>query len=191
MRRSLIRAVALTGATILLAGCLNQSSSSVLTFSGRKPPLVSAGVAATRPGQPVIWGSMMLCVSKAGTARITSVQPVKPIGGLEVDDFSVRPNPLLHNSSLIADARGSLKQNDFVGSRAVTTSCGSPRSGKAVELAVQASRPTDADAASESWLINYTIDGQSKSLTYPMAVRICGERSPTAPACRKLSPFSQ
>ena len=134
---------------------------------------------------------MVLCLSEPGRVTITDVEPVHPQGGLRVDAFGVRPNPSLSDppGAMLGDARGTLHEQGFGHTHLVTIACGTPGSGKGVELGVQASRSGRADASSDAWRVTWKSATSSGSFTFPLAVELCAERSPDAPACSDLSPF--
>jgi hypothetical protein len=130
---------------------------------------------------------MILCLSEPGEATITSVRPLSPSGGFHVDDFAVRPDPLLDGNPLLGTARGDLESVGFGSDVTVDIECGSRQVGQ--ELGVQASRDTGADASSASWLVAYETDDSSGTLTIAMAVQLC-TGSPSSSACSALAPFS-
>ena len=161
-----------------------------LSFAGgHPPPLTADGLASVHPHSPVVWGSMMLCLSRPGRAVITAVEPMRSVGGLKVEAFAVRPDPFAHDEAAVGDARGTLHSVGFGHDRTVYVQCSSSRSDALQELAVQASRPGRRDAASHAWRVTYTWRGQTGTLVYPMAVRICGEMRTAAAPCQRLNPF--
>jgi hypothetical protein len=158
-----------------------------LRLAGSSHHLVSDGVGRNAAGDPVVWGGMLMCVPGHGTATIVGVEPVSPTGGLHVQGFAVRPNPIPTGGVLVGDFRGTLSDAGFGSDTSVTVSCDSHQVG--VELAVQAARPGSQDASSSSWRVSYSAGGRTGSLVIPLAVQLCGERSPSAPECSGLSPL--
>jgi hypothetical protein len=135
---------------------------------------------------------MVLCLSSPGRVTITSVEPIHPRGGLTVQAFAVRPNPSIATppGGMVGDDRTTLWRLGFAkGHHVVTTACGSPGSGKGVELAVQATRPGPEDAASDAWRISWRSATSSGSVDFPLAVELCGEKTAAAPACERLDPL--
>ena len=151
---------------------------------GRHP--VSDGVGNVAPGAPVVWGSVLVCVSEPGTATITSVEPVDPVGGLTVDDFAVRPNPWKAGVDAVGAAHSDLEHLGFGTAKTVDVPCGSPEIG--MELAIQASRPREENAASYGWKVTYSAQGDTGTFEIPVSVQLCGDGPAWKPDCAALSP---
>lgn len=141
----------------------------------------------------------MVCSTGPGPVTVTGVRLVDATGGLRVDAFAVRPNPMSTGGEGFGDARLPLDQIgggfDPDGVQVVPGLCSlaeptptpsaDPR-GVPSELAVQVSKPGSVDASATGLAVEYTSDGETGELRLPWALTLCegaaGSCSPPEPA---------
>lgn len=174
---------------LLIVGCL-----AMVAGCGQQPELrMPGGMVATgvtegndrvMPGRPWSIGSMMLCLSAPGSARITAVRPWRPVGRIRVRAFAVRPNPFVKGADGLGDLLQPLSRVGFPRSHRIRVVCGS-RKGASVELGVQLSKQSPQPVGAAGWLIDYRVNGHSATMTLPIGVFMCSPAH-AGQACRRL-----
>jgi hypothetical protein len=169
----------------LCAACLGHSTVRV-TVPGT-PNDVGEGAAHIRTGQPVSVGSMSLCLSRAGRATIDDVSLVGPVGGIEVDGWTLVNHPKQATEMFVGTDRRTLRSYGYPLTHTVDMTCpGSPDVQSLDELVVQVERTDDRDAGSHAFRIDWTSNDDHGSLVFPLAIALCQERSSDAAPCRAL-----
>jgi hypothetical protein len=178
------------GLIIALTGC-EWSNGPALTSPGLHR--VVEGAARVHQGDIVTIGSMFACLDKKGSVTITGIAPVHGTG-IKVTGWAVRPNPFWKEpdpappvGGQIGVARVSLASLLFPTSKVIDAQCKNPaKDGIGYEFAVQVQKTTTGEAGASGWVVTYTSDGNTKSLAYPFAVRLCNEKKAWAKPCRAL-----
>ena len=153
------------------------------------PNGVSEGAARIHQGDTVTIGGMMACLSETGWVKVDSVTAGSATG-LQVTGFGIRPNPAWISSPTtgrgeLGVSRHALAQLKFPTSRVVNTRC-EKGSAKAVEFGVEVRKTTSGEAGVSSFRFTYTSGGDTKTLTFPFAVRLCNEDKAWAKKCKAL-----
>ena len=149
LRVALIAVLALS-----MAAC---GSPPTLRWEGAHGSAAGIGVANLPLEAPVSFGTVMLCVSTAGTATVRSVAVHEPTGDIEVQAFATRLNPFTRGLDGLGTARSSIAdlRLDFDPASPALVSGVCPEdvesapssvSAQTVELAVQVARRS-GDAA--------------------------------------------
>src|SRR5690348_16685613 len=94
-------ALLIVGCLAMVAGCVQQPE--LRMPGGMVATRVTEGNDRVMPGRPWSIGSMMLCLSGPGSARITAVRPWRPVGRIRVQAFAVRPNPFVKGADGLGD----------------------------------------------------------------------------------------
>lgn len=131
-------AVASLAAALTLAGC---GQATDLRLEGAPGTAVGTGVRDVPTGQPVSFGSIMLCLSQPGSAALRSVAVHQPTGDIEVQAFAVRPNPFIRGLDGIGSARGAIADLH------ADLDPGAPAKTVAGVCAADPAKPTDAESA--------------------------------------------
>lgn len=148
---------------------------------GGSAPSVTEGNVKVKPGQPWSIGSMMLCLSAPGTATITAVRTLHPVGAIRVQAYAVRPSPA---GPMLGDAIHPLSALGFPQSHQVQVVCGS-RKRAPVELGVQLAKASPEPVGAGGFILDYQIDGHDATMTFPVGVFMCSP-SDAGPPCRRL-----
>ena len=179
------------GLLLALTGCGFFSDAPSLTYPGAYR--VTEGAARIHRGDTVTIGSMFACLDKSGEVAITGIAPVNGTG-MRVTGWAIRPwvswkkpDPAPPIGGQIGVARMSLATLLFPTSKVVDAQCQNPaKDGIGYELAVQVQKTTNGEAGASGWVVTYTSEGKTKRIGYPIAVRLCNEKSADARACRAL-----
>lgn len=162
------------------------------------PVLMSPGVNGVTDGEPrihrgdtVTIGSMFGCLDSPGSVTITDIAPTGGIG-LEVTGWAVRPNPYWKPPGAdrpgpegqIGVARTTLARLQLPSSRVVDAECG--RNGEGFEFAAEVRKTTDGEAGASGWVVTYTSDGVTRTMSFPLAVRLCNDDKAWAKPCLAL-----
>jgi hypothetical protein len=99
-------ATAALAVALFLAGCSQDGPH--LQVVGDQSVALNLAVSDVGANQPYAFGSIMLCVSSPATARITNVAVDQAQGGIRVDAFAVRPNPLTRQQEGLGGQREAL-----------------------------------------------------------------------------------
>ena len=149
---------------------------------------VGAGQAGLSPGMLLSEGDIPLCVDSAGTATITSVELVRPTGGLRIVAFGIRTIPLgvTPNGEALGDLTVLGLTPQQVRQREVTNVCsGQSRqnvglSGDAPPGTLEARVELDITlvgvtlpAAAEGLLIHYESGGRASTDGSPFSFALC------------------
>lgn len=108
-----------------------------------------------------------VCVSKSGSARIRSVEPVDPHGGITVTDFSV----VSANVDALGANSGRLRDEPaFRGSDTVSDFCADDKATS--DLYLEVFKPRSEDAWANEYSINFEIDGDagSERIRFPFGI---------------------
>jgi hypothetical protein len=120
-----------------------------------------------------MFGSMILCLDRPGSAVVTSVSPLDASGGFRVVDFGLRPSPFWkHTGAGVGDAPGGLERNHFQAGRTLPVTCDA-KTGRGYELGVVVERTGPGKAVSQGFHIGYRSDGHDSSLNFPLTVVLC------------------
>jgi hypothetical protein len=148
-------------------------------FSSNGPQLVlpaslqqaAMGAGKMKPGAENSFGGMILCLDRQGQVTVTGAKPVNPEGGIQIDQFGVRPSPFWQGGISFGQANGDLSQNHFKAGRTVDVTCN--RHGRGYEFAVTVSMSDSTQARMTGVEITYTSAGQDRSLTFPVTLFLC------------------
>jgi hypothetical protein len=174
-------------AVLVLVACTAAPPDPGLRVAGDMRP-VQGGAYGVAPGDPVAWGSIILCLREPGAATIEQVRLVDPTRGLSLDVFAVRPNPYPSGGISIGLARDDLLSLglDPSGARIVDTTC--PESDATAwtggsELVFAVSYPAPVDAAtpptSPALDVTYAYGGADRgTLRIPFGVQLCPATCP-------------
>jgi hypothetical protein len=173
-------------AGLALGGCSPSSADPGLSVAG-VPYQVSVAAGRIAPGQPVSFGSIILCLEKHGLATVVGVKLVGGQGSMRLDAFGVRPNPFPRHEPGIGANRDHLVDLGFglTAPQVVDSICPSPSELEAwsggSELAVEMSYSDPKDpGSSESLEVTYS-DASSETHTliidYGDALPRCVPRS--------------
>jgi hypothetical protein len=143
---------------------------------------VTEGAARVHQGDTVSIGSMVACLNKSGSVKVLSIAPVHPVG-LKVTGWTIRPN----NGGQIGTARASLSELGIphirtVGPRAKCVD----NTGQGEEFIVQVVKTTTGEAGAHAWKAIYVSDGQTKTFTWTLTVKLCNENWADSKACTAL-----
>jgi hypothetical protein len=111
-----------------------------------------------------------VCVIEPGSAKILTVEPVDPHGGIEVTDFSVVP------SDVVAPGANPGRLRDeptYGGSDTVSDGCTNGEGTS--DLALETLKPRAEDAWASEYRINYEIDGETNSERIRFSFGVCEE----------------
>ena len=143
-----------------------------------EPTVVSASNVAG--GQPVSFGSIILCLGAPGSATVRDVALVDSDARLHLDKFGVRPNPYVRQQQGVGAERSSLAALGFSPSTAqvVETQCPTPGAegmwAGGSELAIQVSYDGVSTARSRSLQVRYEYGaGTTGTLSIPYGVQLC------------------
>jgi hypothetical protein len=173
-------------ATLSLAGCGPTTDLRMVPGTA-----VGTGVRDIPTGQPVSFGSIMLCLSQPGSAALRSVAVHQPTGDIEVQAFAVRANPFIRGLDGIGSARGAISDlHTDLDPSAPTKSVGGvcaadpakptdAESARLVELVVQVARGgDDAAAGGQALDVVYDVDGSTRTTVVPFGVWLCAAACP-------------
>lgn len=176
--------VAVALSLILAAGC--GSHWPRLTMPGKMNSGVAVGIGMLRPNHSADVGSIQVCLTRPGKVTITGVEPIRPVGDIEVQAFAVRPNPLATGADLLGSDRRTLAQSGFDGSHTVDRVCKTNDGSTSFELGLQLTKPTQADVGAPGWTVSYRSGSHTGTLAVPLGITLCSEPSADAPACREV-----
>ncbi len=177
------------GALAIAAGC-NSQPAAAIRIAGEEGTHIGTAFSFVAHGQPLSFGAITVCLTQPAVATITAVSLREPTGGLEVDDFAVRPVP--SDGNLLGNVFVPLRATGFAAASRATMrgSCAAdgsvPRdsvaaadpAGDVFEMAIQVSWSSGAAATASGIEIAYTVDGSSGSSTIPWAVGVCADKCP-------------
>lgn len=115
--------------------------------------------------QPYFFAAGQVCLDGTGSAKIRSVKPVDPHGGLTVTDFAV----LAQGSDTWGADRGRLPANS--GTSIVAERC--QAEGSAPELFIEIMKPRPQDAWANAFEISYELDGRFRTERVRFAFGVC------------------
>lgn len=154
-----------------------------LRIWGTVNPSVEARIHPLAAGQPVVIGSMMVCLSAPGSLRISDVVPVNGVGGVVVRRFELRPNPIwAQGGDTVVSNIGTLPNVGFAGTHVTALTC-NQTTGRASELGVELSKASKQPAMLDGFLISYSGDGEGQTLTFPYRIVLCSKGEASGP-CR-------
>lgn len=189
--------IAAVASLLMLVGACQGGVGSVPVSSWSGPKLSTGGltswslngIPAVGPSNHADIGEIFLCLSAPGRAVITDVQPVRPIGTVEVVAFAVRPNPVLSGGVMLGSGAGTLQQNGFdTADRTVDTQCVTG-TGRGYELGLELTVPPGMSAGTKQFQIDYAVGDHTASLLYPVGVVLCS--APTVKDASCASVFRQ
>lgn len=167
--RAIVSAVVLA---ILLAGCGS---------GGPGPELVTLGAVGgaiarqpnVREARPQTWGSMMLCLNRPGSVRVTDVRAVQSTSSFKIVEFGLRQSPFWKRSGpAVGTEYGDLAKIGFSSNHTVNVTCDS-KTGRAYELAVVVERSGPSTASMRGFDIEYSSHGKRQSLMFPLQISLC------------------
>jgi hypothetical protein len=150
---------------------------------------VSQGVGDTAYNAPNSVGGVMLCVTGAATATITSVAVHDATGDIRVEAFAVRLNPNTRGEIGLGGVRRTLSAfaADFHPAAVQEVSGVCPTDGqledtdidsKLSELGIQVAFSSGAVAGGNSLDISYRINGTDRTTTIPFGIWLCAATCP-------------
>jgi hypothetical protein len=151
------------------------AAGSVVMLRDDGPRLVSrtngsAAATVTAPGSDRYYAVAVgqVCVSEESTARIRSVEPVDPQGGIKVTDFVV----MAADDDILGAFDGRLRDKPgFDGSGDVSDVC--IRGKGASDLYLEVLKPRAEDAWADEYRLDYTIAGDTRSARIRFAFGVC------------------
>ncbi|TDC46943.1 hypothetical protein E1212_25630 [Jiangella ureilytica] len=173
------------GILVLTAGCSDGPARLYEAEYG-----AGRGIYDARPGQPYAFEEMTLCLDEPGSAVVTKVAPIDPLGGFEVLGFSVRPAGHGRHANDLEQPTDRLAAAGYPadGPMVVDDVCPDDQTGEGgtifnlgVEVTYSA---TDAGTAS-GFLVTYESGGESLTVVRPFGVSLCAapQQEPTPPEC--------
>jgi hypothetical protein len=170
-----------------LAAC---GSTTQLRLAGDPAAGAIATVQDVAVGQPVSVGSIMLCLTRPGTAVLRSVSVHQPTGEIAVQAFAVRLNPFVRGLDGLGAERSTISGlnadfNPDAPVKAVSGVCpantASPpdsESAQVVELAVQVVRDAGDAAGGQALDVVYDVSGATATAVIPFGVWLCSTACP-------------
>lgn len=168
----------------------------VLRLQMKEGETVQERTLGWRADEPASIGAMTVCLSSPGTARITGIDPIAPIGQMHVIDWGVRPNPSARHQLELGGPfptylneghdKGGLDSGRFDIRGPVTAVCGGPEAGD--ELGITYMKPTDADGATGGLVIHYEAGGGTGTVTVPIDEVMCGTSPKADPRLTSVCP---
>lgn len=122
-----------------------------------------------------------LCVERAGTVELRSVEPARVGGPLLVDRVGVRSFSDGDGGAGLQPGREMPATYLPVDGYLVTNRCTRPQRN---EVAVQIRRTGAGDAAVRGLRVSYLHDGRSYTETWPVTLILCDPERPRLPMCR-------
>jgi hypothetical protein len=179
--------MALSALVAVLLGACGSTDLLLVGAPGTAAGMAQEDVAAR---DPVSFGSIMLCLSRPGTAVLRSVAVHGAAGDIEVQAFAVRLNPFLRGLDGLGDARSTITglHTDFdpdAPVKAVSGVCpedpANPPdsvSAQLVELAVQVVRGSGDAAGGPALDVVYDAEGSTRTAIIPFGVWLCATTCP-------------
>ena len=110
-----------------------------------------------------------ICVSAPGEITIRSIEPVEPVGGLRVTDFSVVSTK--SRAAILGAASGRLRDEpSYLGTETVTASCSGQNY---ADLFVELYKPRPEDASAGEFTIKYDSDGDHREAPLLYDLSLC------------------
>lgn len=153
----------------------------VLRFAGDGLPFGDA-ISSAPAGQKFSFGGLVVCLTRPGQVRVDAVTARDAIGGLQVTDFALRPNPVLRHRVGLRDSRRPLDATGFRGDHIASLRC-SRRTQRGEELGLEVSKSSEGNARSTGWVLHYRWHGKPKRLTIPMRLVLCADPDVEAKGC--------
>jgi hypothetical protein len=178
--------LAFAALAVLAAGCTSQPAVR-LRLAGDPTTQVGSANHSVPYGQPLSKGSIMLCLTEAGTAILSDVTLSDRKGDLSIDAFAARPRTAEDQTPLLGDAFSPLDTiPGFVpsASQEITAVCDDPSSSAAAadpvafELGLELSWTRGEVAGGAALELTYLIDGQTVHSTIPWEIWVCREQCP-------------
>lgn len=177
-----LRALGLTlGAlsSVTIGGCQPAITDPTLRVAGDPRPAI-VRVSGIQHGQPVSFGSIILCLERPGSATVVQVELVEPRGGIHVAAFAVRPNPYPRGEPAIGVERADLPSMglDVSAQQIVDSACPDPDTVETwqggSELAFQVAYDAAAAGSAAAVRVTYTVaSGRARSFEIPYGVQVC------------------
>ncbi|HEX8941428.1 MAG TPA: lipoprotein [Candidatus Limnocylindrales bacterium] len=179
--------VLVLAAALALAGC---GQTTDLRLEGVSGTAAALGVQDVPTGQSVSFGSIMLCLSRAGSATLRSVAVHQPTGDIEVQAFAVRPNPFTRGLEGVGSARGAISDlhadlDPSAPGKTVAGVCAADptkptdaESAHSVELVVQVARGGGDVAGGSALDVVYEAGGSTRTAVIPFGVWLCAAACP-------------
>ncbi len=166
-------------ALISVVGCQASAADPGLKVGGDpRPAIVSAGNVVG--GEPVSFGSIILCLGAPGSATIRDVSLMGSTGSIHLDKFAIRPNPYVRQQQGVGAERSDLAALGFSASTAQVVDTQCPKPGAEAtwqggsELAFQVSYDGKGTAGSQSLNVTYEYGpGTTKAFSISYGVRLC------------------
>jgi hypothetical protein len=141
-------------------------------------------------GEPMTFGSAMLCLSRPGTAVLRSVAVHQPTGDIEVQAFAVRPAPFASGLDAVGSAHGTISDlhtnlDPDAAVKSVAGVCAADPANPSpsevaheTELVVQVARLGGDAAGGPALDVVYEADGSTRTAVIPIAVWLCASDCP-------------
>ena len=125
-------------------------------------------MSAAGPGRYYTVYVGQVCLSDAGDARIHSIEPIEPHGGISVSNYSV----VAAGGDALGNFDGRLQDEaTFRGSKEVTDVCTPGQA--ASDLYIETLKPRAEDAWASEFQINYEINGHNASERIRYSFGVC------------------
>lgn len=171
-------------AGLLLAGCTPPDDDPGLRVVG-EPGSAFVSASNVQPGQPVSFGSIILCLERSGEATVRGIGLIDLQGSIKLDSFGVRPNPFARGEPGIGAIRDHLADLGFDDpAQVVDTTCPGPGEIESwtggSELAVEMSH---SDPTASSWVgsleVSYAFGVSGRgTFTIPYGIGLCPNACP-------------
>jgi hypothetical protein len=180
-------AISAFAAALLVAAC---GPTTELRMAGPAGNAASVSTSDVSTGEPVTFGTAMLCLSRPGTAVLRSVAVHQPTGDIEVQAFAVRPAPFALGLDAVGSARGTISdlQTNLDPNAAVKSVGGvcatdpanpSPSEvAQETELVFQVARRSGDAAGGPAIDVVYEVDGSTRTAVIPLGVWLCAAECP-------------
>lgn len=136
------------------------------------------------PGRQVVIGQMLLCADDRPGTRITKVTATPSVGSIQVEQFAVRPNPFMSGGTMLGDDYGTLTSHHIAPIHEVAQPC-SRHEGD--ELIIQVANRANTESSSRDVVVHYGPSNGGHTVTYPLTIDLCPQRSTSAEGCQPAS----
>lgn len=161
------------------AGCGQTVVDPELRVAGTPTPVI-VSASNVSAGQPVSFGSVILCLPQHGSVTIEGVSLAGAPAGLHLDAFAVRPNPFVIQKPGVGAERSQLRTLGFNpgAAQVVDSQCPSPGAEQTwkggSELAFQVSYAATGAVVAQSLEVKYSFGtSETRTLSIPYGVQLC------------------
>jgi hypothetical protein len=174
-------------AAFLVGGC---GPTTEVRWAGAAGNAASISQPDVATGEPVTFGTAMLCLSRPGAAVLQSVAIHQPTGEIEVEAFAVRAAPFALGLDAVGSARGTIADlrtnldpdapvKSVAGVCAADPANPTPSElAQETELVFQVARRSGDAAGGPALEVVYEADGSTGTAIIPLGVWVCASECP-------------